>query len=361
MGHDVFISYSKLDKPTADALCATMESHGIRCWIAPRDVVPGADWGEAIVKAIGGCRVMVLIFSSHANSSRQVRREVQRAFERELTVIPFRVENVAPVEALEYYIGPVHWLDALTPPLEKHLQSLAAQVQRLLGPGVEDTGSDPHPGPSSLSGPSPSDPAERVVRPKPSTTRVDRDSPISGDKPSRPTARTIQGVKSEGGSMAVGVPGAERDGIEAVRRFVARPAGALVVYGGLRVAFHAYFCTVWLLKYYYDEKFIGQGEKFFIICIILHFLLLMISGVAAWGGIQMRRLKNYRLAALGSILLSASLLVEIIYSYLFMNFSFVDDFISSWYFYLFLFISIPIGIWSLVILRRPEVRSSFSR
>ena len=119
MGHDVFISYSKLDKSMADALCATLESGGIRCWIAPRDVSPGVDWGEAIVKAIGGCGVMILVFSSHANESPQVRREVQRAFERGLTVIPLRVEDVAPVESLEYYIGPVHWLDALTPPLEE--------------------------------------------------------------------------------------------------------------------------------------------------------------------------------------------------------------------------------------------------
>jgi hypothetical protein len=133
MSHDVFVSYSKLDKPTADALCATLESRGIRCWIAPRDVMPGVDWGEAIVKAIGGCRVMVLVFSSHANESNQVRREVQRAFEKGLTVIPLRVEDVVPVESLEYYIGPVHWLDAITPPLERHLQALAGQVQLLVG------------------------------------------------------------------------------------------------------------------------------------------------------------------------------------------------------------------------------------
>lgn len=40
--HDVFISYAAADKPVADAACATLESRKIRCWIAPRDVVPGA-------------------------------------------------------------------------------------------------------------------------------------------------------------------------------------------------------------------------------------------------------------------------------------------------------------------------------
>ena len=59
-------------------------------------------------------------------------REVQRAFDSEKAVIPFRIENTAPEKTLAYYIGTVHWLDALTPPLEQHLQRLAASVLALL-------------------------------------------------------------------------------------------------------------------------------------------------------------------------------------------------------------------------------------
>ena len=132
MNPEVFISYSSRDKVIADVVCAALEGEHIRCWIAPRDVSPGADWAEAIMKAIVGSRVMILVFSAHANSSRQVRREVQRASEKGLTVIPLRVEEVAPVEALEFYIGSVHWLDAWTPPLEQHLHTLAAKVRLLL-------------------------------------------------------------------------------------------------------------------------------------------------------------------------------------------------------------------------------------
>jgi formylglycine-generating enzyme required for sulfatase activity len=132
MSQYVFVSYSSQDKPTADAVCATLESRGIHCWIAPRDVTPGEDWAKEIIRAISGCRVMVLVFSSHSNYSRQVCREVQNAFEMDRTVIPLRVEVVAPVESLKYYIGPVHWLDALTPPLEQHLELLATTVERFL-------------------------------------------------------------------------------------------------------------------------------------------------------------------------------------------------------------------------------------
>jgi hypothetical protein len=136
MAHDVFISYSHVDKAVADAACATLERAGIRCFIAPRDITPGAEWGAAIVNAIDNCRVIVLIFSSHANNSRQIRREVERAISAGATVVPVRIEDVVPTEALAYFMSTVHWLDALTPPLEQHLQRLAESIKALLAVGT---------------------------------------------------------------------------------------------------------------------------------------------------------------------------------------------------------------------------------
>lgn len=129
---DVFISYPHQDKITADAACTALEAAGVRCWIAPRDVDPGAEWAGAIVDAIDRCRVMVLIFSEHANQSKQIHREVQRAFDKGVPVVPMRIANAVPEKSLAYYMGPVHWLDALSPPLEKHLKQLAATVRALL-------------------------------------------------------------------------------------------------------------------------------------------------------------------------------------------------------------------------------------
>jgi hypothetical protein len=132
MSYDAFISYSSLDKATADATCAALEAAGIRCWIAPRDIVPGAEWGEAIILGINQCRVLILIFSAHANDSPQIRREVERAVSKGVPIIPFRIEDITPTRSLEYFIGTVHWLDALTPPLEAHLRRLSETVKTLL-------------------------------------------------------------------------------------------------------------------------------------------------------------------------------------------------------------------------------------
>jgi hypothetical protein len=132
MDFDAFISYATADKTAADAACAVLEAAGIRCWVAPRDISPGREYAAAIIDAIDRCRVMVLIFSSNANDSSQVRREIERAASKGVAIIPVRIEKVVPTESMEYFLGDIHWLDAMTPPIEDHLQQLAATIKALL-------------------------------------------------------------------------------------------------------------------------------------------------------------------------------------------------------------------------------------
>jgi hypothetical protein len=130
--HDVFVSYSTRDKPIADAACAVIEARKLRCWIAPRDVLPGVPYAESLDEAIGGSRVMVLILSAGANESGQVMREVESAVSLGLPVVPIRIEDIQPSRSLHYFLRSIHWLDALTPPIERHLQRLAETVELLL-------------------------------------------------------------------------------------------------------------------------------------------------------------------------------------------------------------------------------------
>jgi len=133
----VFVSYSQRDRDTALALVAHLEAHEVSCWVAPRDVPPGTDWAEQIVAAIARACLMVLVFSSSADGSPQVRREVERAVHRRVRVLPFRVENVMPSRSLEYFLSSQHWLDAFPPPMEPHYARLTAYVKTLLASGSE--------------------------------------------------------------------------------------------------------------------------------------------------------------------------------------------------------------------------------
>ena len=141
MTHDVFISHSSKDKLVADAACAALEAAGIRCWIAPRDITPGTEWGEAIIDAMETSRVMILVFSEHANQSTQIIREVERAVNKGVFILPFRIEDVKMSKSMEYFISATHWLDALSRPVERHLQYLVDTVQRLITQPSLDPGS----------------------------------------------------------------------------------------------------------------------------------------------------------------------------------------------------------------------------
>jgi hypothetical protein len=132
MAHDVFVSHSVKDKAVADAIVARLEADSVTCWIAPRDVVPGADWGESIIDAIESSRIMILIFSRNADASPQIKREVERAVNKGVYIIPFRVDDIPPTKSLEYFISTSQWMDAFSPPLERHLDNLAKTVKVVL-------------------------------------------------------------------------------------------------------------------------------------------------------------------------------------------------------------------------------------
>ncbi len=125
MAHDVFISYSSADRPLADTVCAGLEARGLRCWIAPRDILPGSDWGAAI-DAISGARVMVLIFSAHANASRQIKREVERAVASGVSIVTLRTDDIPNANTLEHAVGPEH------ASVEPQIERLADAIRTLL-------------------------------------------------------------------------------------------------------------------------------------------------------------------------------------------------------------------------------------
>ena len=142
MAHDVFISYTIADKAAADAVCHRLEEAGIRCWIAPRDVGFG-DWGASIVEAIGEAKLFVMILSGAANASPNVLDEVVTALDAGAIVIPFRIEDIRPTGALRLRLSRLNWLDALSPPLDQHIDNLIEIAKRYLPAWRDAEGAPP--------------------------------------------------------------------------------------------------------------------------------------------------------------------------------------------------------------------------
>ncbi|HLK61174.1 MAG TPA: tetratricopeptide repeat protein [Chthonomonadaceae bacterium] len=189
MTPDIFLSYSSRDALTANALCKALEEAGNSCWIAPRNILPGQTWSEAIIDAINASKVMLLLFSSASNASPQVLREIERAINKRLGLIAFRTENVPLSKPMEYFISVTHWLDATSGPLQTHLPALVESVQALLRePG---RASDPMlaPTPVSAAPPSPVLPPHNL--PASLTSFVGRTKELAGIKARLASARLL--------------------------------------------------------------------------------------------------------------------------------------------------------------------------
>lgn len=138
MASDVFISYSHNDGEIAEAICAALEAVDVKCWMAPRDITPGKEWAAAIVEATNDTHLLILVLTADSNISPQVRREVSRVADRGKSIVVFWTEDVKLSTSLEYYIGAHHWLDALKPPIDKHIQKLVTTVKELLAQETAD-------------------------------------------------------------------------------------------------------------------------------------------------------------------------------------------------------------------------------
>ncbi|NOD99840.1 TIR domain-containing protein [Ruegeria sp. HKCCD6228] len=125
-----FVSHSSKDAARAQSLVAELEQVGLTCWIAPRDVQPGAAWSEEIMRGIEASRCFVLLLSDAANLSDNVLREVERASSKGKAIYPVRIEDVAPSTRLEYFISVHHWIDAV--------DGLAAAQAKLLAQAMVD-------------------------------------------------------------------------------------------------------------------------------------------------------------------------------------------------------------------------------
>jgi TIR domain len=127
----VFISHSSIDRKVAETICDAVQARGYQCWISSRDIGPGENFQEAIVKAIGAAKLMILVFTANANNSHEIKKELALAGQHQLVVIPVRVENVLPSGAFAYELATRQWID-LFDGWERRIAQLTEKIDTIL-------------------------------------------------------------------------------------------------------------------------------------------------------------------------------------------------------------------------------------
>lgn len=186
-GYSAFISYaSDADAATAFRIVEHLEAHGLKCWIAPRNVRAGKQYAEEIVRGIRTAQGFVLLLSNASNGSKFVRREVEQADRRDKPIYAIRIEEVDPSDALQLFLSEIHWIDAWKGDLAAHVKQLAEMLREEEGvaesPPVQTAEARaPRPEPTR---------PERRPEPKPKPRKAERllDETPKPEAPSRASA-----------------------------------------------------------------------------------------------------------------------------------------------------------------------------
>jgi len=109
---EVFISYSSKNQRHADRVVEHLEKHGIKCWIANRDIASGADYSTSIVQAIENTKVFLLLLSNDSMNSKHVKSELELAFGRQKAITPFKLDDASPINGFEYFLNLKQFINA---------------------------------------------------------------------------------------------------------------------------------------------------------------------------------------------------------------------------------------------------------
>jgi TolB-like protein/Tfp pilus assembly protein PilF len=139
----VFVSYASQDTAVANAIVTAMERQGLKCWIAPRDVVPGTLYADEIVKAINEATVVVLVLSEQAVASPHVGKEIERASSKRRPIIALHTDSAPLTRTFEYFLSESQWIEIGPVGIEAASEKLVAAARRHVestvatAPGVE--------------------------------------------------------------------------------------------------------------------------------------------------------------------------------------------------------------------------------
>ncbi len=171
MNHDVFISYSSKRSEVANEICALLENSGLKCWIAPRDIV-GNNYDDLIDEAVVSCKLFVFVFSQESSVSTWCKAELNLAFSENKAILPYRIDNTPLRGGFRLKLQMSHWLDASLDYRSEFpkLIQMATQIVGVSSSQPTPEPQQPQPEPKSQPQPEPQPQPQPEPKPKPQPT-----------------------------------------------------------------------------------------------------------------------------------------------------------------------------------------------
>lgn len=181
--YHAFISHASVDHDAAAQICATLEGRGLKCWIAPRDVAVGENYGKAIIEGVRESRALVLVLSAAANDSAAVHNEVEFAFNCKVPCLVIRLEDIAASEELRFFIGARQHVDGFGGALASAAERVAQGIEAM---SAAESEASPEPPPAASPEPTPEPTGAAAPEPAPAPVTAQVTPSASQTAPSAP-------------------------------------------------------------------------------------------------------------------------------------------------------------------------------
>jgi adenylate cyclase len=133
---DVFLSYSRDDKARVLDLAGKLRAAGVNMWIDQGGIDGAALWGESIVRALEGAKVLLLMVTPSAVGSHNVAKEVMLTSERKGHILPVHLEPTTIPLGLKYPLAGIQHIEFYHGDPDENLQAI---LRSLEGLGVKIT------------------------------------------------------------------------------------------------------------------------------------------------------------------------------------------------------------------------------
>jgi predicted ATPase len=107
----LFLSYASTDREHVDTIASALESAGLSVWMDRSDIAGGELWAAQIANAIRECALLVVVCSAASVASRNVRQELQLAWDFDRPILPLMLEPIAFPPEVAYFLHGRQWVE----------------------------------------------------------------------------------------------------------------------------------------------------------------------------------------------------------------------------------------------------------
>lgn len=130
-GGYIFISYSSIERETAQVIREALELSGISCWMAPESIPTGSDYTEAIPVAIKNSAGVLLILSENSQNSKWVPKELDTAITNDKIIFPIHVDSSSLIDKIKFRLTDSQMIEAYGK-LNEALEKLICDIKKVI-------------------------------------------------------------------------------------------------------------------------------------------------------------------------------------------------------------------------------------